>query len=111
MRKLKPSVIWGIFFSIAFLILLAIRLEFFSPNSETTIAITKAPIQRPTNSWMNIYQKDKKIGVINRQFIIMETGKIQTLENITMQINTFGITQVLHLAMETDLNPDMSFSS
>lgn len=111
MPKTKPSVIWGIIVSIVFLILLAIRLDIFTKDNEKATITQKAEIQRPAESWMNIYQKDKKIGVIHRQFIIMETGKMQSLENVTMQIATLGATQLLHLKMETDLNPDMSFSS
>jgi hypothetical protein len=109
--KTRPSLAWGILVSIVFLILLAIRLDIFTKDNEKANIAQKAEIQRPAESWMNIYQKDKKIGVIHRQFIIMETGKMQTTENVTMQIATLGTTQVLHLKMEADLNPDMSFSS
>jgi hypothetical protein len=109
--KTNPSVILGIFVSIVFLILLAIRLDVFTKDNEKVALSPKTEIQRPAESWMNIYQKDKKIGVIHRQFIITETGKMHSQENVTMQISTLGTTQVLHLKMETDLNPDMSFSS
>jgi len=60
---------------------------------------------------MNIYQKNRKIGVIQREFIGLETGGFQTKENITMQINTLGTTQLLHIENETYLNEDMSLSS
>ncbi len=60
---------------------------------------------------MNIYQNKKKIGVIHRKFNPLENGRFQTEEYVTMQINTMGITQALNLSTETDLNPDMTFSS
>ena len=60
---------------------------------------------------MNIYQNKKKIGVIHRKFNALENGRFQTEEFVTMQINTMGISQALNLSTETELNPDMSFSS
>lgn len=111
MSKIKFPVIYGIFFGIVFLILLIIRTELFVKDTVPVASIKKTTIERPAESWMNIYQKDKKIGVIHRQFIILETGKMQTQENVTMQLAALGATQVLHLKTETELNPDMSFSS
>jgi len=68
-------------------------------------------ILRLPESWMDIYQNKKKIGVIHRKLNILENGRFQTEEFVTMQINTMGVAQALNLSTETDLNPDMSFSS
>lgn len=111
MPRIKLYIVWGIFITLVFLILLAIRLELFQKKSEGLAVVQKAAIQRPAETWMNIYQKDKKIGVIHRKFIILKTGEFQTKENVTLQINTMGIIQVIRISTETALNPDMSFSS
>ena len=111
MPKIKLSIVWGIFITLVFLTLLAIRLELFQKKSEGVAVVQKAAIQRPAETWMNIYQKDKKIGVVHRKFIILETGGFQTEENVIIQINTMGIIQALQISTETALNPDMSFSS
>lgn len=111
MPKIKLSIVWGIFITLVFLTLLTIRLELFQKKSGGVAAVQKTAIQRPAETWMNIYQKEKKIGVVQRKFIILETGGFQTKENVIMQINTLGTTQVLQIYTETDLNPDMSFSS
>jgi hypothetical protein len=111
MFKIRWDFAWGIFITFVFLTLLVIRLELFQNKSEGIAVVQKAAIQRPTETWMNIYQKEKKIGVLQRKFIILETGGFQTTENVTMQINTMGIIQALRISTETALNPDMSFSS
>jgi hypothetical protein len=111
MFKIRWDFAWGIFITFVFLTLLVIRLELFQNKSEGIAVVQKAAIQRPTETWMNIYQKEKKIGVLQRKFIILETGGFQTTENVTMQINTMGIIQALRISTEAALNPDMSFSS
>ncbi|OGP91370.1 MAG: hypothetical protein A2031_03235 [Deltaproteobacteria bacterium RBG_19FT_COMBO_43_11] len=111
MPKIKLSIVWGIFITLVFLTLLVIRLELFQKKSGGIAVVQKAAIQRPAETWMNIYQKEKKIGFVQRKFIILETGGFQTKENVIMQINTMGIIQALQISTETALNPDMSFSS
>ena len=111
MTKIKWNWIWGIGITVVFLGLLAHRLEFFrekpaaAPEPQT-IQITRSP-----ESWMNIYQNRKKIGVIHRTFTELENGRFQTRENVSMQINTMGVVQPLNLSTESELNPDMTFSS
>jgi hypothetical protein len=111
MAKIKWHWIWGIGITVVFLGLLAYRLELFreqpAPAPETqTVQITRSP-----ESWMNIYQNRKKIGVIHRTFTELENGRFQTRESVAMQINTMGVVQALNLSTESELNPDMTFSS
>ncbi|HRS89617.1 MAG TPA: transglutaminase-like domain-containing protein [Smithellaceae bacterium] len=111
-KKPNLPLIWGVSVSVLFLILLVIRLDLFVRTKEAgTITSQHIKAQRPAESWMNIYQDGKKIGFVQRQFLILESGNYETQEKVTMQIKTLGTTQLLHLAMETVLNPDMSFSS
>lgn len=66
--------------------------------------------QRPAESWMNIYQKNKKIGVVHRTFYTRNKG-FRFAENVFMQINTMGVMQPLKISTSGDLNPDMTISS
>jgi hypothetical protein len=111
MAKIKWNIVWGIVITIVFLVLLAVRLELFKEKPLDNPAGQKLEISRSPESWMNIYQNNKKIGVIHRKFIILKNGRFRTSENTIMQINTMGVTQALNLSTETDLNPDMTFSS
>ncbi len=111
MTKINWKITWGLAVTVLFLVLLAVRLGLFKDQSATIPSGPKAEIVRHPESWMNIYQNRKKIGVIHRTYQALENGRFQTTENVTMQINTMGITQALHISTETELNPDMSFSS
>lgn len=102
---------WGIVIIIIFITLLAVRLELFDRKSIDHPVDQKTVIAHPSESWMNIYQNKKKIGVIHRTFNPVKNGHIHTSENVTMQINTMGVIQALSVATESDLNPDMTFSS
>ena len=110
MRKINWSILWGVLVTIIFLVLLAIRLEFFSKTPGTVQTVTEATPQKPSDTWMNIYQKNNKIGFVHRTFAVMDKG-FHYNETIIMQINTMGITQALHIDTEGDLNPDMTVSS
>ena len=111
MTKIKWNITWGLAVTVLFLVLLAVRLGYFKDQPATIPMSPEIEIARPPESWMNIYQNRKKIGVIHRTFHVLENGRFQTTENITMQINTMGITQALHISTETELNSDMTFSS
>lgn len=111
MAKIKWNIVWGSLITLVFLVLMAIRLEFFKENPPDDPVRQKLEISRSPESWMNIYQNKKKIGLIHRKFKLLENGHFRNEEFVTMQINTMGVTQVLNITTETDLNPDMSFSS
>jgi len=110
MQKTRWNIVFGILITGTFLFLLLVRLEFFQkqPEPDTTIQVSNS--QRPQETWMNIYQNKKKIGVVHRKF--SEAGKyFHFNENIFMQINTMGVTQALNILTEGDLNPDLTLSS
>jgi hypothetical protein len=111
MAKIKWNMVWGFVITMIFLGLLAVRLELFKENPVDSPVSRNVEVSRSPEAWMNIYQNKKKIGVIHRKFNPLKNGRFQTEENVTMQINTMGVTQALNLSTETDLNPDMSFSS
>jgi hypothetical protein len=110
MFKIRGDFVWGIFITLVFLTLLTIRLEFFQKSPET-VAIEQMPATLKTqDTWMNIYQNNKKIGLAHRLFTAREKGSTFS-ETVFMQINTMGVTQVLNVLTEGDLNPDMTISS
>lgn len=111
MSKTKWNIAWGLSITALFLVLLAVRLDFFKDQPVSIPLSPKAEITRQPESWMSIYQNRKKIGAIHRTFHALDNGRFQTTENVTMQINTMGITQALHVSTETELNSDMTFSS
>jgi len=111
MTEIRWRSAWGIVITVVFLILLAVRLELFEERSSDQPAKQRTAMTHPSESWMNIYQNKKKIGVIHRTFNPLNNGHFQTSENVTMQINTMGVIQALSIATESDLNPDMTFSS
>ena len=111
MTKIRWKSAWGIVIIIVFLILLAVRLELFKENTFDQPAEQRTAITHPSESWMNIYQNKRKIGVTHRTFNALNNGHFQTSEKVTMQINTMGVIQALSIATESDLNPDMTFSS
>ena len=110
MRKIKWNIVWGVFITFSFLILLFIRLEFFHKNSEPVVAVPIIKSQRPQDTWMNIYQNGRKIGFIHRTLSNLEK-RFHFNETVFMQINTMGVTQALNILTEGDLNPDMTLSS
>lgn len=110
MVKVRWFTIWGVFTTVIFLTLLTIRLGFFSKKQEPTPFAPVTTTQRDSESWMNIYQKNKKIGVVHRTFYTRDKG-FRFAENVFMQINTMGVMQPLKISTSGNLNHDMTISS
>jgi hypothetical protein len=110
MHKIKWNILWGMFITFTFLILLFIRLEFFQKNIEPVASVPIIKSQQSQDSWMNIYQNANKIGLVHRIFI-HSGNRFHFNETVFMKINTMGVTQALNILTEGDLNPDMTFSS
>ena len=108
--EIKWNIVWGIVITLTFLTLLAFRLEFFHSGPEPVASTQKVPANRPAESWMNIYQNKKKIGFVHRTFSALDKGYYFS-ENVLMQISTMNVPQVLKMATEGYLNPDMTISS
>lgn len=110
MQKIKWNVISGVLVTFAFFSFLLIRLDFFQKKPEPVVTIQVQNSNLPKKTWMNIYQNNKKIGFISREFTY--TGKKYHFnESVFMQINTMGVTQALNILTDGDLNPDMSLDS
>jgi hypothetical protein len=109
MSKIRWSLVGGVFVTITFLTLLAIHLEIFRQNPEPP-PVQSAAVQRPAETWMNIYQNYKKIGVVHRTFSAADKG-FHFSEKVFMQINTLGVIQPINISTKGDLNTDMTVSS
>lgn len=110
MLKIKYSLLWGILVTITFLTLLAIRLDFFTQKQKPLPLVQSGRAIHPADTWMNIYQNGKKIGVVHRTFAVADKGFLFD-ENVFMQINTMGIVQAINISTKGILNPDMTISS
>ncbi len=104
--------ITGASFALVFSILFIIRLDlhdliFSASQTLSTPSLSELP-ERDT--WMNIFQKDKKIGFSHKTFTKNEKGYLLQ-ENIFMRINTMGMVQDINLKTHGVLNDDFTLSS
>lgn len=101
----------GIVFGLVFAVLFSIRLDLFGkivfgPAIPDNISPESVP-ERDT--WMSIYQKDRKIGYSHKRFFKEETG-FTVQETVFMRINTMGMIQDIHLNTKGRLHPDFTLS-
>ena len=89
MSKAKWNIIWGVAITSIFLVLLFIRLDYFSNNPAPAIDARENVSSRSPETWMNIYQQKNKIGVIHRTYG-RKDNLIQISETVSMRINTAG---------------------
>ena len=116
--KIKSFWVAACFFVLLFATLLAIRLEvpdkLFSDHAPAHLMdpIAKGNITEASkkDSWMNIFQNDKKIGYTHSIFSNQESGFILK-ETVFMRINTMGKVQDLHIRTHGRLDTDFSLSS
>lgn len=99
----------GIAAALVFALLLGIRLEVWEsfaarPSPLPTAAGDQA---RPRESWMNIFQNNRKIGFSHSRLQPTDTG-FELEEKVVMRINTMGMIQDLHLQTRARLNRDLA---
>ena len=110
--KNKLFITSGILCAAVFLTLLAVRLDLFSTvllsrGLPTNIA-PESVAQR--DSWMNIYQKDQKIGYAHRRLTPTREG-FAVEESVFMRINTMGMVQNIHVETFGQLLADFSLQA
>lgn len=110
MRQIKWNIIFGICVTLAFFSFLLIRLEFFAQKSEPPTDVKAPTIERLEEIWMNIYQNDKKIGVVQRGFKNLG-NQFHFNEKIFMQINLMGDVQAIRIETDGFLKQDMTLAS
>jgi len=95
-----------------FLLLFAFRLDLFQ-GPESRIdgeGFARAGAVASRDTWMNILQKDTKIGYVHRQFTRSDEG-YRFRESILMQVNTMGMAQEVRVLSSGDLHPDLTLAS
>ena len=102
----------GIAFTLIFAVLFSLRLDLFSkikigPAIPDALSTGSIP-QRDT--WMNIYQKDRRIGYSRKQFSEADAGYV-VQETVFMRINTMGMIQDVHLTTTGRLHPDFTLAA
>jgi Transglutaminase-like superfamily len=110
-RKTRSLWISTIVFTTIFAVLFAFRLDlpnlwFARPRSFSAAAIGTRP-QR--DSWMNILQKDRKIGYSHTRFFEHD-GHLRLDETVFMRVNTMGMVQDVHLQTRGRLNSDFTLA-
>lgn len=107
MKKIRIA---AIFCGLLFLYLLGLRLDFF--RKEIPFIFPSADPQKISvkETWMNIFQHDRKIGYAHRSFIPTDNG-YRLLDFAYMRINTMGMVQDIHIRTEGNLNSDLTLAS
>lgn len=109
---MKSYWIAGALFALAFSVLFIIRLDLLNKIFSTpqTLSISSLAVIPERDTWMNIFQKDKKIGFSHKTFTKKKNGYLLQ-EHIFMRINTLGMVQDINLKTHGVLNDDFTLSS
>ena len=111
-KRMKPFWVTVFVFGLVFAVLFSIRLDlfnnFFYEPANMSFSSIESPPER--DSWMNIMQNGRKIGVSHTIFLKRKNGYILK-ETLYMRINTMGLVQDINLKTIGRLNPDFTLSS
>lgn len=107
-RKIKP--IWGVALAsgLVFFFLLGVRLDLFT--EKTVLTSVDARKLSGNESWMNIYQQDRKIGYSHRRFMPKDDG-YEFIDTTYLRINTMGMTQDLHMRTNAALKSNLTLDN
>ena len=111
-HRIRLSWIIGALFGLTFAVLLTLRLDILQQGKadHQEDRTQNDQIQWDRETWMNIFQKDQKVGYVHRQFSRSAPG-YKVLESVFMQINTMGMIQEIRFRTEGNLHPDLTLSS
>lgn len=100
------------FFGLAFVVLFSIRVGLVDRifSRPRTLSLSSISQLSEKNSWMNIFQNDRKIGFSHTRFSKEDTG-YRLQETVYMRINTMGMVQDIHLKTNGRLNADFTLSN
>ncbi len=103
--------ITGMVAMLVFLLLLMIRLDWVNTilYRPKTLQISAADLPRAKESWMNIFQSDRKIGFSHTR-LSAEGDGYHLQETVLMRINTMGMVQNIQLKTRGRLKNDYSLS-
>lgn len=107
-KRVEPVWIAALFCGLFFMFLLAFRLGFF--HKKIPLVPSKNKLISEKESWMNILQKDKKIGYSLRRFTPKENG-FNLFEFTYMRLGAMGMVQDIAIHTIGELNSDFSLAS
>ena len=107
----KPFWILGSIFFLGFITLFLLRLDvlqtlFFRPQ---TLSVSAIKSSGDKETWMNILQNNRKIGVSHSSFSVVPEG-YRLQETVRMRINTMGMVQDINLKTIGTLKRDFSLA-
>ena len=114
MAVYRKKSLWvtGIIFGVSFATLFFIRIDLFGTlfSGPKTLSPAAVAALSESDTWMNVFQNDNKIGFSHRRFSKVANGyRIQ--ETVFMRINTMGLVQDIQLHTKGKLNIDFSLSA
>ena len=111
-KRMKPFWITAFAFGLVFVVLFCIRLDLYGKFSHKPPRAFFSSIDPPLerDSWMNILQNGRKIGVSHTTFLRRKNGYLLK-ETLYMRINTMGLVQDINLKTVGRLYPDFTLSS
>jgi len=108
-RRITSKPVWIAAVSgLIFFYLLGVRLDLF--REKPGFLPVNVENLSGNETWMNIYQKERKIGYSHRRFVPEDSG-YNLLDTTFMRLNTMGMIQDLHMRTKATLNPDLSLST
>ena len=111
MQRIKLNRVIGIVIALIFVSLLVVRLGGFEKDEvgiSDPVSVSQTPLERET--WMNIFQKDQKIGYVHRQLLKTSQG-YRILESVFMRINTLGMVRDIRFRTIGDMNHRLALST
>ena len=111
-KRMKPFWVTFSVLALVFSVLFSIRLDLFNKflPEQSDISFSSIDSTPERESWMNILQNGRKIGVSHTTFLKRKKGYILK-ETLYMRINTMGLVQDINLKTSGRLNPDFTLSS
>jgi len=108
----KAFVFYACAFGLTFVVLMTIRLDGFEYLFGGPRTFSHRPSETLPNreSWMSIFQGNRKIGFSHSRFFTENDG-YRLQENVYMRINTMGILQDISLSTIGRLQPDLTLKS
>jgi len=103
-RLCVPSHLIGTAAIILFIVLLLVRLDFFT-SFETKQTVDQAKSAFVGENWFEITQNGQKIGYAHRR-LSRKVNELQFSEDILMRINTMGVIQPIKIRTVAGLEPD-----
>jgi len=109
----KNKFFWitGALAALVFVFLFMIRLDLFEKlfSRPKTLSISKSNAPHKKETWMNIFQNNRKIGFSHSRFSTENDG-YRLQETVLMRINTMGMVQDIHLRTRGRLKADFSLA-